>query len=177
MCWVCSCDAHIHHHCHCDPPPRIYDQSKLHQMLVSKGKDSAPEFFDPPSCPFYTIPLGSLSPYGAELHAMLRFLAQPERLESSRPRHASLDGAQWAAALGRHFSEVYSGYKNKSVKTVVANLALGKTYPETGDSSDSQANSLCKVTWSCELMCMLCSELMHRLCTAHTYAHATDTPT
>jgi hypothetical protein len=33
----------------------IYDQGKLQQLLASKGKQAAPEFFDPPSCPFYEV--------------------------------------------------------------------------------------------------------------------------
>jgi hypothetical protein len=37
----------------------IYDQGKLQQLLASKGKQAAPEFFDPPSCPFYEVCLAA----------------------------------------------------------------------------------------------------------------------
>lgn len=43
------------------------------------------------------------------------------------------------------FRDTYKGYKNHSIKTLLANLEEGKQYPETGDSQDTQANSLCKV--------------------------------
>lgn len=36
-------------------------------------------------------------------------------------------------------------YKNKSIKSVIANLEAGKRYPATGDETDTQANMLCKV--------------------------------
>lgn len=44
------------------------------------------------------------------------------------------------------FRDTYKGYKNHSIKTLLANLEEGKQYPETGDSQDTQANSLCKVS-------------------------------
>lgn len=43
------------------------------------------------------------------------------------------------------FRDTYKGYKNHSIKALLANLEAGKQYPETGDSQDTQANSLCKV--------------------------------
>uniref|UniRef100_A0A383VKV4 ADP-ribosylglycohydrolase n=1 Tax=Tetradesmus obliquus TaxID=3088 RepID=A0A383VKV4_TETOB len=122
----------------------IYDQGKLQQLLASKGKQAAPEFFDPPSCPFYEMPSGSLSPYGGELHALLRYMSQPA-LAAAAASKAPLDGPSWAAALAGYFKDVYAGYKNKSVKSVIANIEAGKAYPATGDAEDTQANSLCKL--------------------------------
>jgi hypothetical protein len=58
---------------------------------------------------------------------------------------APLDGPSWASALAGYFTDVYAGYKNKSVKSVIANIEAGKAYPATGDAEDTQANSLCKV--------------------------------
>jgi hypothetical protein len=90
------------------------------------------------------MPSGSLSPYGGELHALLRYMSQPaqqQQLASKSP----LDGASWATALAGYFQDVYAGYKNKSVKTLIANIEAGKQYPATGDAEDTQANSLCKV--------------------------------
>lgn len=37
-------------------------QAKIQALLADKGKQSAPEFYEPPSCPFYQMPSGSLSP-------------------------------------------------------------------------------------------------------------------
>lgn len=34
---------------------RIYDQHKIYDLLKSQGKERSPEFFDPPSCPFYQV--------------------------------------------------------------------------------------------------------------------------
>jgi hypothetical protein len=96
------------------------------------------------------MPSGSLSPYGGELHALLRYMSQPSQqpLISSK---APLDGPSWASALAGYFTDVYAGYKNKSVKSVIANIEAGKVYPATGDAEDTQANSLCKVGKGCVL--------------------------
>lgn len=90
------------------------------------------------------MPSGSLSPYGAELGAMLTFLAQPAQqklLQAKQP----IQGSSWAVALATYFKDVYKGYRNHSIKTLLANVEEGKQYPETGDPQDTQANSLCKV--------------------------------
>jgi hypothetical protein len=94
------------------------------------------------------VPSGSLSPYGGELHALLRYMSQPSQqpLISSK---APLDGPSWASALAGYFTDVYAGYKNKSVKSLIANIEAGKAYPATGDAKDTQANSLCKVGQIC----------------------------
>eukprot|EP00882_Tetradesmus_deserticola_P033917 GHRQ01038788.1.p1 GENE.GHRQ01038788.1~~GHRQ01038788.1.p1 ORF type:complete len:169 (+),score=54.80 GHRQ01038788.1:10-516(+) len=129
---------------HCHGPAGVYDQGKLQQLLDSKGRQASPEFFDPPSCPFYEMPNGSLSPYGGELHALLRYLSQPAQQPQVSSK-APLDGASWAAALAGYFRDVYAGYRNKSVKSLLANIEEGRVYPATGDAEDTQANSLCKV--------------------------------
>jgi hypothetical protein len=131
------------------------------------------------------MPGGSLSPYGAELAAMLTYLAAPAQQQQVAAK-APLDGASWSQALAAYFGcvprvrarvqlaagvsvarardapamqdaapmacahfiprrSVYKGYQNHSIKTVIANVAAGKVYPETGDAQDTQANSLCKV--------------------------------
>jgi hypothetical protein len=45
------------------------------------------------------MPSGALSPYGAELHALLLHMSA----------HKHLDGQAWATALGHHFDKVYPG--------------------------------------------------------------------
>lgn len=37
----------------------IYDVDQIKRMAAN-----TPEFYDPPSCPYYTYPLGSFSLYG-----------------------------------------------------------------------------------------------------------------
>lgn len=75
---------------------------------------------------------------------MLLFLSQPAQqqlLQAKQP----FQGSSWAAALASYFNDTYKGYRNHSIKTLLANVEAGKQYPETGDSQDTQANSLCKV--------------------------------
>jgi hypothetical protein len=90
------------------------------------------------------MPSGSLSPYGAELAAMLTYLSQPAQQQLLQDKQP-IQGSTWAAALATYFKDVYKGYKNHSIKTLIANIEAGNKYPETGDSQDTQANSLCKV--------------------------------
>jgi hypothetical protein len=44
------------------------------------------------------------------------------------------------------------GYRNKSIKTLIANLEAGKSYPDVGDDADTQANMLCKVCTKTHLL-------------------------
>lgn len=83
---------------------------------------------------------------------MLTFLSQPaqQQLVAAKQPFA---GSAWSAALASYFRDTYKGYKNHSIKTLLANIEAGKQYPETGDDQDTQANSLCKVVgaggWVC----------------------------
>jgi len=45
----------------------IYDQSLVEKMMKRDGDIRGAEFFDPPSCPFYSYSLGEQSPYGDEV--------------------------------------------------------------------------------------------------------------
>jgi hypothetical protein len=49
----------------------IYDPEKIKKLMSDAGRDT-PEFFEPPSCPFYTYESGRLSPYGDEIVPLLR---------------------------------------------------------------------------------------------------------
>jgi hypothetical protein len=33
----------------------IYDMAKIQTLLADKGKQAQPEFYEPPSCPFYQV--------------------------------------------------------------------------------------------------------------------------
>jgi hypothetical protein len=90
------------------------------------------------------MPSGSLSPYGAEVHALLRYLAQPDQQQVISSK-APINGPSWQRSLAAHFKDFYQGYKNHSIKTLIANLDAGKQYPAAGDENDTQADSMCKV--------------------------------
>lgn len=87
------------------------------------------------------MPSGSFSPYGGELHALINYMAQ----------HKQIPGPSWAQYLASYFKDTYPGYKNHSIKSLLAHVEAGKEYPDTGDDQDTQANSLCKV--QCLLSC------------------------
>jgi hypothetical protein len=87
---------------------------------------------------------------------MLTFLSQPaqQQLVAAKQPFA---GSAWSAALASYFRDTYKGYKNHSIKTLLANIEAGKQYPETGDDQDTQANSLCKVGEPGQgLHCLVC---------------------
>lgn len=55
------------------------------------------------------MPSGSLSPYGGELHALLRYLAAPEQKQQVTD-HVPVDGPSWAKALAAYFKDYYPGW-------------------------------------------------------------------
>ncbi|GBF88351.1 hypothetical protein Rsub_01063 [Raphidocelis subcapitata] len=116
----------------------VYKPEVMADLLKSKGRESTPEFYDPPSCPFYQMPLGTLSPYGAEVAALLGYM-------DARGPARGVEGSSWAACLASYFTDTYPGYRNKSVKTLITNLEAGQAYPACGDPTDTQANMLCKL--------------------------------
>lgn len=46
--------------------------------MKAEGVGEAPEFFPTPSCPYYSAPLGSLSPYGDDAAALLDFASKQD---------------------------------------------------------------------------------------------------
>ncbi len=62
------------------------------------------------------MPLGAASPYGAETVALLHYTASHSR---------QVDGGSWAAALAAYFRDTYKGYRNHSIKTLLANVEAG----------------------------------------------------
>lgn len=112
----------------------IYDPAKIQSLLDEKRASSNPEFFEPPSCPFYDYTAGSLSPYGDEQYAVLRFLAE----------QGPMDAKNFAQYLYEYY-KAYKGRLNHSCKTFLANFAAGKGWPRCGDPDDTQANCFVKV--------------------------------
>lgn len=136
---------------------------QIQELLKSKGREAAPEFFEPPSCPFYKVrrlsgerlaaagalhgrsaacaahtaghagdgalpagapglsplrplvppgarpcaqmPSGSLSPYGAEVAALLQYM--------DGAGAGGIQGGAWAKALAKYFVDVYAGARRR----------------------------------------------------------------
>eukprot|EP00802_Teleaulax_amphioxeia_P021015 Tamp_21336.p1 GENE.Tamp_21336~~Tamp_21336.p1 ORF type:complete len:349 (+),score=64.46 Tamp_21336:46-1092(+) len=109
----------------------IYDVEKI--KTLTKGVQH-PEFFEPPSCPFYKYEPGQLSPYGAEALGVLRILANSKNQE--------FDAQEFAVEL-KDYLKAYPGRLNHASKELIAAIDSGKSFPACG-ADDSQANSLVK---------------------------------
>lgn len=118
----------------------IYKPEQLAEVLAARpGSQEAPEFYEPPACPFYKVPSGEPSPYGYELYALLKYLAE----DAQGTPVDQLDGTALAKSLAASYT-ASTGYLNKSSKYVQAAVAEGKSYPETGHPEDAQANAFVK---------------------------------
>jgi len=107
----------------------IYDVNKINQ-LVNNGN---PEFFEPPSSPFYQYESGEQSPYGYEELVLLR----------SAARASGVDGPTLQQDLYDGFKE-YSGRLNRASKDVISNVDAGCKFPHCGSRS-VDAHGLVKV--------------------------------
>lgn len=110
----------------------IYDRDKI-KALVADRPDR-PEFFDPPSCPFYTYEQGRNSPYGEQALHLLQVVAESDKL----------DPVEYAEKANAYFSGPYTGRLDHSTKGFLANVKEGKTWPTCG-ADDDQANSIAKM--------------------------------
>ena len=108
----------------------IYDVSKLKELT----KSQPPEFFEPPSCPFYKYEPGQLSPYGAEALGVLHVLS---------PCHDKFEPQNFSLGFQQYLKK-YPGRLNHASKELIAAVESGKVFPESG-ADDAQANSLVKV--------------------------------
>ena len=107
----------------------IYDVAKIKALT----KTHAPEFFEPPSCPFYKYEPGQLSPYGAEALAVLNVLGRMREFEAH----------EFAVQLKDDIKS-YPGRLNSASRELIKAIESGKRFPDCG-ADDSQANSLVKV--------------------------------
>lgn len=112
----------------------IYDQDKLKGLVQSNAKADAPEFFAPPSCPYYQLEVGDLSCYGHEVYPVLKYAASCD----------SVKGQELAEVLYKAY-KAYTGYLNRSVKSLIARIEAGDKFPECGDPEDAQANAFVKL--------------------------------
>ncbi|RLN14020.1 hypothetical protein BBJ28_00022620 [Nothophytophthora sp. Chile5] len=101
----------------------IYDGEKLKELVASRGA-AGPEFFEPPSCPFYSYTAGALSPYGDEIFPLLKDVA--ERGEFVPEEFAT---------VSYHAAKAYKGRLNSVFKEMVVKGDAGKKYPELASPS------------------------------------------
>jgi len=116
----------------------IYGMDKVEDIL--KGSKT-PEFFNPPSCPFYspeTHPghynIGQSSPYGEELICLLDYMAKNDG-DFVSPESFADALLQWA--------ETFGGRQNHSIKQFVERRKAGAKFPSCG-ADDNQANAFMK---------------------------------
>jgi len=110
----------------------IYDVTKIKELT----KTSAPEFHEPPACPFYKYEPGQLSPYGAEALGVLRVMGHSF---SDKPWETQAFAVEY-----KKYLQGYSGRLNHASKELIKAIDSGKVFPNCG-ADDSQANSLVKV--------------------------------
>mmetsp|Transcript_22693 Transcript_22693/g.42466 ORF Transcript_22693/g.42466 Transcript_22693/m.42466 type:complete len:353 (-) Transcript_22693:75-1133(-) len=124
----------------------IYDNEQLMKKLGTRRE--APEFFSPPSCPFYSseenpghYEAGMSSPYGEEALALLDYM------DAEGGEFA--DANAFAASL-YNWSKNFKGYKNMCTKQFQANMdklteqGASEFFPACG-SNDAQANLFFKI--------------------------------
>ncbi|KAF4142599.1 ADP-ribosylglycohydrolase [Phytophthora infestans] len=101
----------------------IYDGVKMEELAATRGS-AGPEFFEPPSCPFYSYQSGALSPYGDEIFPLLQDVAErgefvPEEF----------------AMVSCRVAKAYTGRLNSVFKEMVVKGDAGKRYPELASPS------------------------------------------
>lgn len=103
----------------------IYDVNEI-KRLVGSGE---PEFYRTPSCPFYTYPSGSGTPYGQQFGAYLTAGAPfaPTAVEAAYAALYAAAPSWW--------------YKDASTKEFIANEAAGQHWPQCG-GNDDQADAI-----------------------------------
>jgi len=116
----------------------IYGMDKMEAVL--KGTKT-PEFFNPPSCPFYSpetnsghYSLGQPSPYGEEFMCLLNHLVKNQG-DFASPESFADDLLQWAETNG--------GRLNHCSKQFAERRKAGAKFPACG-ADDYQANALIK---------------------------------
>ena len=119
----------------------IYGDEAMKSKLANKEAYEKPEFFHPPSCPFYSSELfpghygpGQVSPYGEEMLCLVDYMVK------SNGEFSSPEG--FADAL-LHWAETFGGRANMYTTQFVESRKAGAKYPKCG-ADDSQAGSLIK---------------------------------
>lgn len=100
----------------------IYDDKKIESLV----KDSTcPEFFTPPSCPYYQYESGAFSPYADEIFPLLTSVSargdfKPEAF----------------ADVSYQYASTYKGRLNGVMKEFVKKVDAGEKYPNLATESD-----------------------------------------
>ncbi|KAG7381013.1 hypothetical protein PHYPSEUDO_006530 [Phytophthora pseudosyringae] len=101
----------------------IYDGDKMKQLAAAHGS-AGPEFYEPPSCPFYSYESGALSPYGDEILPLLQDVAERGAFVPEEFAMASYRAAK-----------VYTGRLNSVFKEMVVKGDAGNKYPDLASPS------------------------------------------
>ncbi|KAG7395190.1 hypothetical protein PHYBOEH_004144 [Phytophthora boehmeriae] len=101
----------------------IYDADKMKQLAAARGSNGV-EFYEPPSCPFYSYQSGALSPYGDEIFPLLQDVAErgefvPEEF----------------ALVSYRAAKAYTGRLNSVFKEMVVKGDAGNKYPDLASPS------------------------------------------
>ncbi|GMF43405.1 unnamed protein product [Phytophthora fragariaefolia] len=101
----------------------IYDGDKMKQLAEARGS-LGPEFYEPPSCPFYSYESGKLSPYGAEILPLVEDVAGRGEFVADE-----------FALVSYRASKADTGYLNGVFKEMVVKGDAGKKYPDLASPS------------------------------------------
>ena len=113
----------------------IYDQDYVESKVKPASEYSrGPEFYSPPSCPFYNYGEGRQSPYGDEVVPIMLSLAEKGHLDLEHCREASF-----------RFCKSYTGRLNKSMQKFLENRELGKDWSECAVEEDMQFLAMMKI--------------------------------
>jgi hypothetical protein len=142
----------------------IYDTNEI-ARLVGTG---VPEFFNPPSCPFYNYQPGMNTPYGQQDMVYLRVGAAagafpPTAVEAAYYAQYKAGGP---AAQGKW-------YFDESTKEFVANEEAGNTWPACG-GNDNQADAIAHMVAVVALYAGNTSEMLAQVDTVIRVTQNTD---
>jgi len=118
----------------------IYDQN----LIASKVGSGSPAFFNPPSCPYYQYPSGSLSPYGDEALPVLRSLSDRGyyHFEDICQSYFNMFSVYENASANGYG---YAGRLNHVTKEFVHRRQMGYNWTDCG-INDNQAQGIAKMS-------------------------------
>ena len=133
----------------------VYDQTVIAEHVNSLGgKATESAAFMEPINPFYHVPVGAQSCYGDQTIALLRCMAKtgPGMCDLSAFMRELDDRCGENSAygpLGRVVTQadypIAGPWRHGSLKKYFANIAEGKSSPQTSGSDDKQIDGACKV--------------------------------
>lgn len=114
----------------------IYDQQVVESMVKAAlaSEKKGPEFYSPPSCPFYECTQGRQSPYGDEVLPILLSLTEKGHLDIDHCRESSYT-----------FCKSYNGRLNRVMQKFLDSRNASKDWSECAVDDDTQFLALMKV--------------------------------